>query len=109
MSSNESIIPALITGGFGAGIATVTVALIQTRSKRAEVRATAADLITEAASTLATRQAEHIIRLEARVERQAQALIHLTEVLDELIPQLRLEKGHREALHAAIVLARTSI
>lgn len=98
-----------MSGGFGAGIATVVVAMIQTFSKRSESRATAADLITGAAGSLAVRQGETIVRLEARIERQAQAIVALTAVLDEILPRLDITESDRRKLHKAIMAAKLAV
>ncbi len=105
----ETIIPALVSGGFGAGLATIVTALIQTWSKKGESRASAADLITDAAGTLAARQGETIARLEARVERQAKAIMALTSALDELLPSLPVTESERARLHKACVTAKLAV
>ena len=112
MSNNspwEAIIPALISGGFGAGLATVVTAVVQTLGKKAESRATAAGIITDAAGNLAARQSETIARLEARVERQAKALVALTAVIDELLTDMAIDVPARKRLHKAIMDAKLSI
>lgn len=105
----EQVIPALISGGFGAGLATMVTAVIQTLGKKAESRANAADLITDAAGNLAARQAETIARLEARVERQATAISALTVVLDEMLPELPIDARSRQKLHKAVMAAKLAI
>lgn len=105
----EQVIPALISGGFGAGLATVVTALVQTLGKKAESRANAADLITDAAGNLAARQAETIARLEARVERQAKAISALTAVLDEMLPSLPMDAPARQRLHKAVMAAKVAV
>lgn len=104
---NEStLIPAIISGGLGAGIATVAVAVIQTWGKKSESRAHAVDLITDAAGALAARQGETIDRLEKRVDRQARAIVALTSVLDDLLPRVVLGEEERAKLHKAINAAK---
>lgn len=105
----DSVIPALVSGGFGAGLATIIAAWIQAWSKKGEARASAADLITDAAGTLASRQAETISRLEARVERQAKAILMLTETLDELLPSIPISDGARARLHKAYTAAKLAV
>ena len=105
----ETVIPALVSGGFGAGLATIATALIQTLGKKSESRASAVDLITDAAGTLASRQGETIARLEARVERQAKAIVALTNTLDELLPQVPLSDPERDKLRKAMSVARLAV
>ena len=106
----DAVVPALVSGGFGAGVATIVVAGIQVWGKKSESRATAADLITDAAGSLASRQAETISRLESRIDRQARAIITLTTVLDEILPQLRgLPDLERKTLHEAISSAKLAL
>lgn len=104
-----SVVPALVSGGFGAGLATVVVAVIQTLSKKSESRATAAELITDAAGTLAAQQGETILRLEARIERQATAIVALTAILDEMLPQVPLPDPDRKRLHKAVMAAKLAV
>lgn len=104
-----SIVPALVSGGFGAGTAAIIVAIIQTIGKRSESRATAADLITDAASNLAQRQSDVIERLERRLDRQTEAIIALTTALDDLLPQLVVGDEERARLHKAIRNAKLAL
>jgi len=108
-SSWDAAIPALISGGFGAGVATISVALIQTWGRKSESRANAADLITDAAGALAVRQGETIVRLESRVDRQAYAIIQLTAVLDELLPHLDLTVVERSKLAKVVNVAKLAL
>ena len=103
------IVPALVSGGFGAGIAAIAVAVIQMVGKKSESRATAADLITDAAGSLAQRQAETISRLEIRIDRQGSAIIGLTAVLDELLPKLNLDAEEQKKLRGAINAAKMAL
>ena len=103
------VVSALVSGGFGAGLASLITAVIQTQGKKSESRATAADLIAQAAGSLAARQGELIAKLEARVERQAAAIVALTAAIDELLPQVPLVDEEREKLHQAILAAKLAV
>lgn len=105
----DAIVPAIVSGGLGAGLAAIATALIQTWGRRAESRATAADLITDAAGALAARQGETILRLETRVARQARAIAALTAVLDEMLPQVPLSDPERARLRKAIMAAKMAV
>lgn len=100
---------AVVSGGLGAAAATVLAAGIQVWGKRGESRATAADLISEAAGALASRQSETIGRLEARIDRQTQAIIALTAILDELLPQIAVDDSEKTKLRAAIHAAKLAL
>lgn len=108
-SSWDLVIPALVSGGFGAGLATVATALIQTWGKKGESRATAANLISDAAGALAARQSETIARLEARVDKQYTAIVALTSVIDELLPQVTLTEEQLQRLHKAVTAAKMAL
>lgn len=108
-SHQDAIIPAIVSGGFGAGLATIIVAVIQAIGKKSESRANAADLITDAAGALAARQSETISRLELRIDRQATAIIALTAVLDELLPNLELDTKEKRKLATAIRAAKLAL
>lgn len=107
--SENSLIPVIISGGFGAGTATIVSAVIQTWGRKSESRANAADLIAQAAGSLASRQGETILRLEKRVDRQATAIAALTAVLDELLPQLRLSDPEQAKLRKAVSAAKLAM
>ena len=81
----DAIVPAIVSGGLGAGLAAVATALIQMWGRKAESRATAADLITDAAGALAARQGETILRLETRVARQAKAIAEVKKMMVERV------------------------
>lgn len=75
----NQVVPSLISGGLGATIAAVAVAVIQTWGKRSEARAHAADLITHAAT-------EMIDRLQRDNKELREAVLLLTDVLDMSLP-----------------------
>ena len=81
MAWTDNVLPALISSGFGAGVTGVIVAVIQTTGTRGESRAHAADLVTSAAGRLVKRLDEDNVHLR-------EAVLLLTDVLDEVIPLL---------------------
>lgn len=100
---------ALVSGGLAAAIAAISVAMIQTFGKKSESRAHAADLITDAAGSLACRQSDTIDRLEKRVDRQTRAILALTAVLDDMLPKVVLSDPERVKLQRAITAAKLSL
>jgi NAD(P)H-hydrate repair Nnr-like enzyme with NAD(P)H-hydrate dehydratase domain len=62
-------ITALITGGLGATLGGIITAIVQVVSRRSESRATAADLVTRAASNLVDRLEKENAELRARISR----------------------------------------
>lgn len=81
--SATSYIGAAITGGIGAAVGAVTAATVQVLGKRGESRAHAADLVTSAAGRMVERLDEDNTHLR-------EAVLLLTDVLDEVIPLLRV-------------------
>ena len=78
----------LVSGGLGAGLGVIGTALVQLFGGKAESRAKAADIITDAAGGLASTAAKMVIRLDKDNAQLRQAVLLLTDVLDEVIPQL---------------------
>jgi len=105
----EGVVPAVVSAGLGAGGATLLAAIVQVVGRKSESRASAANLITGAASSLAQQQSDTITRLEKRVDRQAKAILSLTEVLEELLPQLKLGPTEQAKLRKAVAAARMAV
>ena len=105
----EGVVPAVVSAGLGAGGATLLAAIVQVVGRKSESRASAANLITGAASSLAQQQSDTITRLEKRVDRQAKVILSLTEVLEELLPQLRLGPTEQAKLRKAVAAARMAV
>lgn len=108
------LVPALITGGLGAAIGSIGTALIQSLSSRGEARAIAADRVTNAAGNLADRLDKMNTTLEERLTkseldnmRLRNALVSLTEAVEDLLPAVP-DPAIREKAQQAIVQARVA-
>ena len=80
--SDSWIVSGLLTGGVGATIGSIVTAAIQVVGKRSESRAAAADLVTRAAGTM-------IDRLDRENHELREAILLLTDVLDEVLPTIK--------------------
>lgn len=109
MSGVAGAVTALAYAGVGAGVGSIGAAVISTRAGRGESRAHAANLISEAAAGLAEKQVEIIDRITQQNERMRQAIILLSDVLDELLPQLPLEKSDMNKLKKATNAAKAAL
>lgn len=104
----------LVTGatytGLGAILSPLIVALVQSRGKRGESRATAADLISNAAGGFVDRLNKDNIRQQEIIDHQRTALFAIIDALDDIIDNLRdLDGPTEEKIRAASRLARISI
>lgn len=106
MADHFSVVGSLITGGVGATLASVVVAVIQLVGHRGESRATAADVVTEAAERVMT-------RLERENEHMRVALVAVIDVLDEIITSLErtgsVQPEELAALRAACRAAKLAV
>lgn len=103
MSEPQStLITTLVTGGVGATVGSVVTALIQVFSRRGESKAAAADLVTKAASTI-------IERLDRENKSLREAVLLLTDVLDEVLPQLHAPEDALRKLKAAKRAAQKAV
>ena len=109
MTEGPTLIGTILTGGLGAALGSVITAVIQLMGHKGESRATAADLVTHAASALSEQQANTIARLEQRDERLRQAALLLTDTLDELLPQLQLPDGELVRLRKAVSSVKLAV
>lgn len=101
-SDDSGLLSLLITGGLGATLGSVFTAVLQAISKRGEVRAQAADLITGAAT-------EMIDRIRAENKSIREAFTILDDVVHELILREDLHPEVRETLRGAAVKARRAL
>lgn len=99
------VLAALAYAGAGGGMASIGVAVISSRSGKAEARAHAADLITNAAGSLADRLDRINTTLEQENIQMRMAINALADVMDELKNLLPTE-GAREKAKGAIRAAR---
>ena len=110
----SELLPAIITGGLGAAVGSIGTALIQSMSSRGEARAVAADRVTNAAGNLADRLDKMNTKLEDRIatrenenHRLREAIIALTEAVEDLIP-LAPEPARTKAKEA-VRIARLAV
>lgn len=94
------VVTAIISGGVGASIGSIGVAIVQTRGRKGESRATAADLVANAAGGLADRLDKKNKELEIENRELKKSVICLTDLLDTLIPKLELSEEEKAVLIA---------
>lgn len=82
MADGAGLLAALASGGLGAAIGGVLTAIVQAVSRKGESRATAADLVTKAAGTL-------VDRLDRENKQLREAVLLLTDVLDEVLDEIQ--------------------
>ena len=98
MADGSNVFGVLLSGGLGATIGGILTAAISVFGRRGESRATAAELVTRAAG-------EMVDRLRSENKSLREAVLLLTDVLDEVLPQLdappdviaKLKKAKRAA------------
>lgn len=105
MGEAAGIASAIITGGVGAALGSIGTALIQTVSRKNVSRAEAADRVTNAAGNLADRLDRTIAQLDKDNALMRQAIVAITDVMDEVVP-LIADPQVRERAHSAISAAR---
>ena len=92
----------LITGGLGAALGGVITAALQVMARHGESRATAAAIVTKAAGGL-------VERFERENKQLREAVLLLTDVLDELMPQLEAPPEVLAKLKAAKLAAQRAV
>lgn len=92
--TEPGIISVLVSGGLGAAVGGVLTSIIQSISRRDESRATAADLVTKAAGSL-------VARLDKENRALREAVLLLTDVLDDVLPSLQATPEAIQKLKAA--------
>lgn len=105
MSDSSNIVVGLLTGGLGATLGSIGTALIQTVSKKGESRATAADMVTNAAGNLADRLDrwnKELREENAQMRKAFGSLCEAVEDILEIIPdevekKLKVKKAVEEA------------
>ena len=110
----SELLPAIITGGLGAAVGSIGTALVQSFSSRGEARAVAADRVTNAAGNLADRLDKMNTKLEDRIairesdnRRMREAIIALTEAVEDLIPSA--PEPARTKAKEAVRIARLAV
>jgi hypothetical protein len=93
---------AILIGSGGAGVIGVVVAAIQSLSRSGTARAEAANLVTRAAGEMGDRLHEDNIKLR-------EAVLLLTDVLDEVLPQIQAPGDAVEKLKKAKRAAQLAI
>lgn len=102
MGIDSALISALLSGGLGAAMGSILTAILQINSKKGEARATAAKIITDAAS-------EMLDRLNEENKRMRAAILLLTDVIDEIIEDLPADHNAKRRLREANNLAKRSV
>lgn len=100
--SEPSVLGTIVTGGLGATVGGLLTALLNVWSRRGESRAAAADLVTKAAGTL-------VDRLDRENKALREAVLLLTDVLDEVLPQLEAPSDAVAKLKAAKLAAQRAV
>jgi hypothetical protein len=104
-----NIVTALITGGLGTALGGIVIAIVQVISGKGESRAAATDRITNAAGNLTDRLDAMNTRLEAENRTLREAVLLLTDVLDEVLPQIHGSADAVTKLRAARRAARRMV
>ena len=100
--AEPTIVSALVSGGLGATIGGILTSVIQTMSRRDESRAAAADLVSKAAGSL-------VARLDKENKALREAVLLLTDVLDDVLPSLQATPEAIAKLKAAKRAAELAI
>lgn len=100
--SDSGWIDSLITGGVGAAIGGVVTAIIQVMSGRDQSRANAAEIVTKAAGNM-------VDRLDKENKQLREAVLLLTDVLDQVLPQLKAPPDAIAKLKAAKLAAQRAV
>ncbi len=105
----SGLLTALSYAGIGAGVGSIGAALVSTKAGKGESRAHAAAMISEAAAGLAEKQVAIIDRITEQNEKMREAIILLSDVLDELLPQLPLAEADLMKLKKATNAAKSAL
>lgn len=100
MSDLSNLVTALITGGLGATVGGIGTAIVQAASHKGESRATAADLVSNAAGNLADRLDKLNAKLETENRQMRKAMVSLTEAIEEMLPVVTDEATQRRVQKA---------
>ena len=97
-----SVAQILVSGGFGAGLAAIIVALIQNSGSKSQAKAEAAELITKAAGELVDRLQKENIRMRT-------AILLLTDVLDDIIDDIDVDPAVKTKLRQVNKQAKEAV
>ena len=84
MADISSLVVGIVSGGIGTSLGAIAAAIIQSRSKKGESRATAADIVTGASAKI-------IVRLEQENKQMREAIVMVSSLLDELIEDMPVD------------------
>lgn len=96
------LVVTLLTGGVGATLGSLLTAVFQVMGHRGESRANAADLVTKAAGAM-------VDRLDRENRALREAVLLLTDVLDEVLPQIKAPPDVVQKLHDAKLAAQRAV
>ena len=95
-------VASLITGGIGAALGGIATAIIQVMSSRGESRANAAAIVTKAAGSM-------VDRLDRENKQLREAILLLTDVLDDIMPVIEAPDDVLHKLKAAKLAAQKAV
>lgn len=101
MAEWGTAINSVVSGGIGASIAAAVTAVVQLVGRKGESRATAADLVAEAAGKVTAQVNELNARFEHDNRQMRAALLSVIDCLDELIASSDVPVSTAEKLRAA--------
>lgn len=99
---SDGWVDSLITGGVGAAIGGIVTAIVQVLSTHGESRANAAAIVTKAAGSM-------VDRLDQENKQLREAVLLLTDVLDEIIPVIQAPPEALEKLKEAKKAAQRAV
>jgi hypothetical protein len=105
----STLVSLLVSGGAGAAFTAVATPLIQHLSHRSETRAHAADLIADAAGSVADRYSKLNDQLDIRNRQMRTAIMVLTDTVDQIGPYLNAPTSVTQQLKRANHAAKTAI
>ena len=100
----------LVAGGLGSAFGSIVTAIVQVRGKKGESRASAADLIAEAAGGFVDRVTKANEKLEAENAQLREALVRLADAVDMVTDEI-VGKAHPayKSMRSATSAARLAI
>lgn len=99
---SDGWVDSLITGGVGAALGGIITAIVQVISTHGESRANAAAIVTKAAGSM-------VERLDQENKQLREAVLLLTDVLDEIIPVIQAPPEALEKLKEAKKAAQRAV